>query len=296
MFNYNEAFSRNIGLVTKDEQEILRSKRIAIAGVGGVGGTHALTLARMGIMNFKIADMDIFEEGNFNRQIGAEIQTVGREKVEVIKEKILQINPEAHVTLYKEGVTCDNIDDFLHDIDLYVDGLDFFVLDMRAEVFRKCQELGIYGITAGPIGLSTAMLVFDPNGMSFEDYFQLKGREGVDKAVHFLVGLSPKLVHRHHIVDFDAVNLQQKRGPSLAPACAACSAVIGVEALKILLKRGRIQAVPWHMQFDMYQNKYHKSYNFMGNRNPWNKVKIKLVHKMALKTQKFVESTEACLN
>lgn len=64
-FDYYEAFIRNFGLVTEEEQDILRSKKIAIAGLGGVGGSHLQALARMGFQNFHIADMDHFELVNF---------------------------------------------------------------------------------------------------------------------------------------------------------------------------------------------------------------------------------------
>ncbi|RED52071.1 ThiF family adenylyltransferase [Aestuariispira insulae] len=279
-FQYDSAFSRNLGLVTVAEQNILKSKKVAIAGVGGVGGLYAQTLARMGIEKFHLADMDVFELANFNRQVGARMNTIGQSKVEVIKQDILAINPEADVTVFNDGVTEENLDAFLDDVDLYADGLDFFVLDLRAKLFERCREKGIFAITAGPIGLSTALLVFDPQGMAFEEYFQLCGRSDLDKAVRFLVGLSPKLRHRHHIVDMTYVDLMAQKGPSLAPACMACAAVIGGEALKILLNRGTINAAPWVKQFDMYENRYHKTYNLMGNRNPINRLKIRIVRKM----------------
>jgi tRNA A37 threonylcarbamoyladenosine dehydratase len=57
-FRYEQAFSRNIGWVTPAEQQLLRGKRVAIAGGGGVGGVHLLTLARLGVSNFHIADFD----------------------------------------------------------------------------------------------------------------------------------------------------------------------------------------------------------------------------------------------
>lgn len=74
-FNYEEAFSRNLGWITEREREILRHKTVAIAGMGGVGGAHALTLARLGICHFHISDMDHFELANFNRQAGAFMST-----------------------------------------------------------------------------------------------------------------------------------------------------------------------------------------------------------------------------
>ena len=83
-FDYHEAFSRNLGWVTETEQEILRNKRIAIAGMGGVGGSHLLTLTRLGIGEFSLADFDQFELANFNRQAGASTAHVGRNKLEVM--------------------------------------------------------------------------------------------------------------------------------------------------------------------------------------------------------------------
>src|SRR5437762_5773317 len=85
-FSYEEAFSRNLGWLTEWEQQALRHKRIAIAGMGGVGGFHLLTLARFGIGAFNITDLDKFELVNFNRQIGATVETIGRSKVQVMAE------------------------------------------------------------------------------------------------------------------------------------------------------------------------------------------------------------------
>ena len=69
-FSYHAAFARNLGWVTRAEQDSLRGKRVAIAGMGGVGGVHLLTLARLGIGAFHIADFDTFDIANFNRQAG----------------------------------------------------------------------------------------------------------------------------------------------------------------------------------------------------------------------------------
>ena len=67
-FSYDEAFSRNLGWVTEAEQARLRRTRVCIAGLGGVGGVYLLTLARLGIGAFSIADFDSFALANFNRQ------------------------------------------------------------------------------------------------------------------------------------------------------------------------------------------------------------------------------------
>ena len=72
-FSYQQAYARNIGWVTHAEQSVWRGKRVAIAGLGGVGGVHLLTLARLGIGNFHVANFDTFEVANINRQVGATV-------------------------------------------------------------------------------------------------------------------------------------------------------------------------------------------------------------------------------
>ena len=92
-FDYGEAFSRNLGWVTQAEQERLRNARVCIAGLGGVGGVYLLTLARLGIGAFTIADFDTFALANFNRQAGATMSTMGRSKLDVMVEMARDINP-----------------------------------------------------------------------------------------------------------------------------------------------------------------------------------------------------------
>src|ERR1700742_4557080 len=128
-FSYAEAFDRNLGWFTEQEQQALRGKTVAIAGMGGVGGVHLLTLARLGIANFKIADLDVFEVANFNRQVGATLSSVGQNKVDVLARMAADINPEAKIEKFPAGINASNIDQFLHGIDLFIDGFDFFVLD-----------------------------------------------------------------------------------------------------------------------------------------------------------------------
>src|SRR4051794_2344976 len=180
-FSYDEAFSRNIGWVTPDEQRALRRKRVAIAGLGGVGGVHLITLARLGIGAFNLADFDTFDLANFNRQAGALMSTMGRSKVDVLAEAARDINPEVDLQLFRDGVSNGNLDRFLAGADLYVDGLDFFAFEARRDTFASCARLGIPAITAAPLGMGVAMLNFLPGGMTFEDYFQWGNRPDAEK-------------------------------------------------------------------------------------------------------------------
>ena len=282
-FDYAAAFSRNIGWLTEAEQQSVRSKRIAIAGMGGVGGFHLLTLARLGVEKFNIADLDTFELANFNRQAGAVVSTLDRPKVEVLADMVRDINPAADVRPFPAGVNSDNLSEFFRDTDLYVDGLDFFAFEARERVFEHCAAHRIPAVTVAPLGMSAALLNFMPGGMSFEDYFQVVGLPELEKAVRFLVGLAPSLLHRHYLADTSRVDLRARKGPSTVMACQLCAGVAATEALKILLGRGRVWAAPHGIQFDAYRNKLAHTWRPGGNRNPLNRMAIAIAkHKLGL--------------
>ena len=243
-FSYDAAFERNLGWFTEAEQLALRGKCVAIAGLGGVGGEHLITLARLGIGAFHIADFDEFSLANFNRQIGANIDTIDRPKAAVLEEMALAVNPELRITRFDQGVTVDNLDAFLSGVDLFVDGLDFFVIDIRRKVFARCHELGIPSITAGPIGMGTGFLAFVPDGMSFEQYFRMEGQPKLEQYLRFLIGLVPKALHRPYLVDPTRLNLATETGPSTGAACKLCAGVTAVTAVKLLLRRGDVKPAP----------------------------------------------------
>ena len=268
LFRYDEAFARNLGWVTEAEQAALRGKRIAIAGVGGVGGVHLLSLARLGIGAFHVAEMDTFDLVNFNRQAGAMMSTLGRPKVDVMVEMARQINPELDIKVFGEGVNAGNLDAFLDGVDLYVDGLDFFAFQARRDTFNACHAKGVPAVTAAPLGMGTAVLSFLPGKMSFEEYFRLDGCDEDEMAVRFLLGLSPAMLQRGYLADPSRVDFAARRGPSTIAACQLCAGVTATEALKILLGRGEVLCAPWGFQFDAYRNRYIKTWRPWGNRNP----------------------------
>lgn len=276
LFDYAEAFSRNIGWITETEQHLLRGKRVAIAGMGGVGGVHLLTLARLGVGKFYIADLDTFELANFNRQAGAMVSTLGQPKVEVLARQAQDINPELELQLFPAGVNADNVDDFLRGVDLFVDGLDFFVPEVRSLVFGRCHALGIPAITAGPIGMGAPYLIFMPGGMSFERYFRLENLPVERQYVNFLLGLTPKALHRGYLVEPGRLNLAGRHGPSTAMACQLCAGIVGIEALKILLHRRPVHAAPWYHLFDAYRGCYRRGKLRWGNGGPLQRLKCRI--------------------
>jgi molybdopterin/thiamine biosynthesis adenylyltransferase len=273
-FSYDQAFSRNIGWLTNAEQQSLRFKRIAIAGLGGVGGAHLLTLARLGVGAFNIADLDSFDVPNFNRQAGALVSSIGSAKTEVLRKMSLDVNPGLDLRVFDQGVTAENVGQFLEGVDLYVDGLDFFAFAARAMTFAECHARGIPAVTAAPLGMGAAVLCFMPGGMTFEDYFGFSGRPESELAPRFMVGLSPAMLQRPYLVDPSAVDLENKRGPSTVMACDLCAGLAATEALKILLGRGHVLAAPHGYHFDAYRQRLVRTWRPFGHRNPMQRLML----------------------
>jgi len=272
-FDYAAAFSRNLGLVSPEEQAVLRKSCIAIAGMGAVGSAHLTTLSRMGIGCFRIADFDTYEIHNINRQTGAMASTLGQPNVEVMASLTRDINPTATVECYPEGIVEDNVERFLKDADVAIDGLDFTAVDARELFYATAARLGIPVVAVGPVGCSAASLVFVPGKMTWHDYFAMDlAKSDFERFVLFIVGTAPAGLHRGYI-DRKYVDLAAKRGPSLALAIQLCAGVAAGETLKLLLKRGKLLPAPYFQQFDVYRWRHAVGKLRWGNRGPLQRFK-----------------------
>lgn len=277
MFDYDTAFSRNVGWITEEEKETIKNTKIAIAGLGGAGGEHALTLARMGFQNFHFSDFDEFEIHNFNRQAGAYLDTVDRPKCEVMAEMVKKINPNANIKLFPSGINKSNVDEFFDGVDIYVDGIDFFALEARITVYQAAQDKRIPNLLAAPFGMGTALIIFTPDSMGFEEYYRFNDvKTDEEKFVKLLIGLGPALLQKGYLVDESAANFKEKRGPSTPMAIKLCSGMLVTNVLKLALKRGTVIVAPKVQQFDAYRNKYVVSWCPIGNRGPVQRLKFKI--------------------
>ena len=135
-------FSRTELLLGKDGIEKLASSRVAIFGIGGVGGYTVEALARSGIGTFDLIDDDKICITNINRQIYALKSTVGKYKVDVAKDRILDINPNAVVNTYKTFYTPETADEFdFSQYDYVVDAIDTVVGKLK--IVEKAKEAKI---------------------------------------------------------------------------------------------------------------------------------------------------------
>jgi hypothetical protein len=278
-FSYEEAFSRNLGWVTEAEQARLRRARVCIAGLGGVGGVYLLTLARLGIGNFSIADFDTFSLANFNRQAGATVRSLDQPKIDVMIDMALDINPQIDIRRFDHGLAPDNVDAFLADGDVYLDGLDFFALDIRSTVFARCAERGVAATTVAPLGMGAALLNFVPGGMTFEEYFGFAGQAEEMRALRFLVGLSPAMLQMGYLADPSRVDLAERRGPSTVIAVQLCSGIAAAQVLKLVLRRGDVVAAPHGLHFDAYRNRFARTWRPGGHRNPLQRLLLSIAQR-----------------
>lgn len=268
-----EAFSRDIGLLSREEQWRLAKSRVAIPGLGGVGGVHIITLARAGVGNFHISDLDKYELANMNRQFGATVPSLGLSKVEVMRQEAHNINPFIEIREFPSGITEENIDDFLHGVDVVLDGIDFFCFNVRRLVFKKALAKGIPVVTAGPMGFSAAFLVFTPGGMGFDEYFDVNDSMPQEECVkRFLLGLSPAATQFGY-TDLSRISVIRKKGPSMDVACQLCSAVACTEAIRLILGRPGLKPVPHYHQFDPYALRFVSGRLLWGNRGPIQRLK-----------------------
>ncbi|WP_425100479.1 HesA/MoeB/ThiF family protein [Tropicibacter sp. S64] len=123
MFDYMEFTTRNIGFVTRAQQDKLRNAHVFVCGTGGMGGSAILALARAGIGRMTLCDIDDFEVSNLNRQVFCWLDTVGRHKAEATAEQLLRINPGMQLNVLKDDWT-DHAGRIIEDADVVINGTD----------------------------------------------------------------------------------------------------------------------------------------------------------------------------
>lgn len=137
----SEQFSRTELLIGEAGVQKLKDSKVAIFGVGGVGSFVVEGLARAGIGNFILVDNDEVAITNLNRQIIATQKTIGKPKVEVAKERILEINPDANVEIYKEFFMPDTKGIIDNSVSYIVDAID--TVTAKIELVLRADKLSI---------------------------------------------------------------------------------------------------------------------------------------------------------
>lgn len=238
-------FSRTELVLGKENVEKLKKAKVAIFGIGGVGSFVAEGLARAGIGNFILVDNDTVSLTNINRQLIATHKTIGQNKVDIMKERILNINPEAKVETYKTFYMPDSEEKILDkSIDYVVDAID--TVTAKIALVENCKKLEIPIISSMGTGNK-----LDPTKLEISDISktsvcplakvmrkELKER-GIKKLKVLYTKEEPVRVERSVMEEYiKDENVSKKQIPgsvSFVPSCAGL--IIAGEVIKDIIKK-----------------------------------------------------------
>jgi len=267
-------YRRNLGFWRRSEQTIMQESTIAIAGAGGDGHDLALAIAMMaGPTEIRIADPETFVPENSNRVAWAHTDTYGRLKVDVLRESIQKIRPNTRVISYPEGVTNDNVDDFVRGADLILDESELHYLHVGTALARAARRHGVPNLLVMNIGFGAVATSFDPHSRyTFERMMGLPADITLEQAATRAADLArcvPYIPSYGDLTTFQATiagaplpsvvqgvkaavslgateaflhltrrDLNRRRAPVSAPSWAYTDPMV--------LRSGRIRAARWH--------------------------------------------------
>ncbi|MCF8110734.1 MAG: HesA/MoeB/ThiF family protein [Desulfobacteraceae bacterium] len=209
-------YMRNAQSISAQEQLKLAESCAAVIGAGGLGANVLMLLARMGIGGLNIADPDVFEESNLNRQLTATKHTMGMHKSKAAQNMINSVNPAVEIKTFQIRLTGENAADILSGADIAIDALDN--ISARLALADACRKAGIHLIHAAISGFEGQVMTLFPE----------------DKGLEIIYGNNGKPSSRDPAASPEAV----MGVPGPTPAIIAGFEVM--EAVKILLGRGRI--------------------------------------------------------
>lgn len=169
----------------REAQEKLRGATVGIAGCGGIGGAIAVRLARLGVLNLKVADPDTFDWTNINRQLGATRHTVGRNKAEIVAELAHDLAGDVTVEVFEDGITPENAEEFVSGCDLVFDQMDFYLIQARYALHRAFRETSPAScvLSAWCVGWGTSMYKYTKDSEPLEERYGLPEDAGMTPEV-----------------------------------------------------------------------------------------------------------------
>ena len=230
---YWEIITRQMSIVSKSQQNRFKESKIAVIGCGGLGGSVIEMLARMGLGNIIIIDKDSFDMTNLNRQVMSSIESIGKSKSEVTKERLRIINPYTEVIAYNEELNENNIDEILSPSDIIIDALDN--LPTRVLISRYAKENKIpfvHGAIHGTLGQVT---VFNNETPSYEEVFSLPS--------------AGKELNKNR--KFELENLSKEIPPVIGPTPNIIGSLEAFEAFKLITGIGTLTLAPKILNIDL---------------------------------------------
>lgn len=227
------ALERNLGFMSSEEVERLQSSKVAIAGAGGDGGMLAVQLARMGVGEIRLADPDPFEVENLNRQAVCTTATLGENKAVAVSEYLKAINPDIVVPTFTDGITQENVEEFVDGTDLVIDETEFTIHALAVMVSRASRKRKLPVLTAFNIGFGALVTTFHPEGKSIESRLGLSEEADIEEIAKSKVDISRWLPYMPKYGDIDVlrkVSEGEKSAPSVAPGVAIAAGLASSQA------------------------------------------------------------------
>lgn len=254
-----ERLERHIGILTRDEQDLLGRAVICGAGAGGIGGITYLALARAGCRRFRIADPGSFDASNVNRQEGSTFRTVGQNKAMVVRDRLLDIDPSIEVEVFPEGVTFENVDSFVRGSTVVIDGIDVYALELDKALCDTARANGLPVFCSPVMGFGTALGIFHPTqSPTFEEHFGALPDRHDRKAVNAWLrmyptgffGFRPSLDWALYVR-----RLEEGQVPSIGTAVLLSGSLTATAVIDYLLGRHRFPVVPTTLHIDLAEGR-----------------------------------------
>jgi len=187
---YWERVDRNLGWLgdTEDEQrarqEKLRDSVIGIVGTGGIGGAVATRLVRMGARHLKLADPDEFDVTNIQRQLGASLENVGRNKAEVVAEMAFELSRDIDIDVYPQGITPETAEHFMIGCDYVMDQMEFYQIENRYALHRafRASDRCRFMFKIPTVSHKVFVFTYTHDSMPIEEVYDLPEDSPIDDA------------------------------------------------------------------------------------------------------------------
>lgn len=231
-------FARNYGFWEEEEQQRLGEAHVAIGGVGGDGFQLGQKLARMGVRTFDVADPEVFEPENANRVPAANLETYGRKKAEVFREEVLKINKDADVRIYEEGVTPDNVGDFLSRATLVFDETELTYPHIGTAIAREARQRNIPDVLVMNVGFAATVTSFHPeSSWTFERFMGIPEDMPLDEVAEQEVDFRRCLPYIPKYADLRTLQAVQEGAslPSISAGVDIASAIGSTQAFKHIM-------------------------------------------------------------
>jgi hypothetical protein len=252
--SYEELFQRNLGIFTDAEQEKIRNARVVIIGVGGIGGTLAIVLARSGVGHLVLMEPDTYTPTNMNRQINCYCNTLGANKAECVRDSILQINPEAEVVVHARPLQPAEIEQAAQLGDIIAPVMDEWPLSLTAlEVIRK---QGKPAIMAYPVGALGRVSVFLANSPSVAECLAMPLGFGYQELKEYTTRPEARRLSQYYVTDggwredwFDQWTVGKLPHAQLCTMVWITSCLAAMEILKLITGKWKPVVAPyyWHV-------------------------------------------------